>query len=376
MTQKFVEFVRKRNYVWVKELGQGACGRTVLLHDNVIDEYFVCKKYSPFHDQHQRELFDNFVREIKLLHEVYHQNIVRVFNYHLYPDKLTGYIVMEYIEGQDVEEYLRGNPEKISDVFLQTIKGFAHLEAKDILHRDVRPTNIMISNDGTVKVIDLGFGKRIKQSIDFDKSISLNWWCETPAEFMSDTYDFRTEIYFVGKLFEKILQEGNIGHFRYKGLLGRMCQHNPSQRVSSFFDVEKEIQSNRFEEIRFFGQELNIYRAFANAMTEHVTKIENGTKYIDDLDKIKTQLDATYRRFMLEEDAPDAAPIFQCFLNGAYYYRKQGFPVSAVEGFLSLLKSSDEEKQRIILANLHSRLDSINRYNQSKLDELDDDIPF
>lgn len=376
MTKKLVEFIRKRDYMLIKELGQGACGRTVLLHDDVIDEYFVCKKYSPINEQHQKELFENFVREIKFLHEVYHQNVVRVFNYHLYPDKFTGYILMEYIKGNDIEEYLQINPDKISDVFLQAIKGFAHLEARSILHRDIRPMNIMVCEDGTVKIIDLGFSKRVQQPIDFDKSISLNWWCEPPNEFESDIYDFRTEVYFVGKLFEKTIRELNISHFKYKSILGRMCQSDPSQRVESFFDVEKEIQNNRFDEIKFYGQELCSYRAFASAMTHHITKIENGTKYIDDLDKIKVQLDSAFRGFMLEDIAPDSAPVLRCFLNGAYYYRKEGFGVSVVEEFLSLLKSSDDEKQRIILANLHSRLDAIKRYAQPNFDDFDEDIPF
>lgn len=375
-TQRIVEFVRKRDYVFIKELGQGACGRTVLLHDDVLDEHFVCKKYSPFYEQHQRELFDNFVREIKLLHEVYHQNVVRVFHYYLYPEKFTGYIVMEYIQGKDIEEYLEVHPDKIGDVFLQAIKGFAHLEAKDILHRDVRPMNILVRDDGVVKIIDLGFGKRIKQSTDFDKSITLNWWCDPPTEFSTDTYDFRTEIYFVGKLFEKIIQEGSVGDFKYKNILDRMCQRNPEQRIGSFFDIEKEIQSNRFEEITFYGQELSSYRVFANEITEHLTKIENGTKYIDDLDKIKANLEAAYRCFMLETEAPDAAPILRCFLNGVYYYRKQGFSVSVVKQFLALLRSSDEEKQRIILANLHSRLDAVTRYKAPSFEDFDDDIPF
>ena len=147
-------------------------------------------------------------------------------------------------------------------------------------------------------------------------------------------------------------------------------------RSESFVDVEKEIQNDRFDEIKFYGAELNNYRAFANAMTGHITKIENGTKYIEDLDKIKTQLESAYRGFMLEEVAPDSAPILKCFINGAYYYRKEGFEVSVVEEFLSLLKSSDAEKQRIILANLHSRLDAVNRYSKSQFDDFKDDIPF
>jgi len=129
-----IPFLRRRDYVFVKALGQGACGETVLLRDDLIDSFFVCKKYSPFDESLRQELFKNFLREIKLLHEVHHQNVVRVFNYYVYPDKWTGYILMEYVEGNDVEEHLRSQPETVNEVFLQTIEGFAYLEACQILH--------------------------------------------------------------------------------------------------------------------------------------------------------------------------------------------------------------------------------------------------
>ena len=91
-----VEFLRKRDFQLVKELGAGACGKTVLLYDDVINEQFVCKKYAPHYPEHKEVLFKNFIHEIKLLHLIYHKNIVRVFNYYIYPEHHTGFIVMEY----------------------------------------------------------------------------------------------------------------------------------------------------------------------------------------------------------------------------------------------------------------------------------------
>ena len=73
-----IQFVRKKDYKFIKEMGRGACGITVLLHDEAINEYFVCKKYAPFNDNDKAELFSNFILEIKLLHQINHPNIVRV----------------------------------------------------------------------------------------------------------------------------------------------------------------------------------------------------------------------------------------------------------------------------------------------------------
>lgn len=376
MSGNVIEFVRKRNYVLVKELGQGACGRTVLLRDDVIDELFVCKKYSPYYEEYKQEFFNNFLREIKLLHDVYHQNVVRVFNYHLYPEKQTGYILMEYVDGSDLDAYASENPSALAEIFNQTIKGFCHLESRNILHRDIRPMNLMVTNDGTVKIIDLGFGKRVEVADDFDKSISLNWWCEPPNEFSEKSYNFATEVYFVGKLFERVIQDLSIENFPYRSIVRKMCQISPENRFASFLDVEREMLSNKLTEIVFFGQELSSYRAFANGLTKHVAKIENGTKYTDDHEKIVAKLEAAYRNFMLEDEAPDCAPVLRCFLNGGFRYLKSGFEVSCIKNFISLMKSSDDEKRRIILANIQSRLDAVERYEPRKFTDMDDDIPF
>ena len=373
MENSVIEFLRKRDYRLVRELGEGACGKTVLLHDDYIDEDYVCKKYSPYSEAERQELFAGFVREIKLLHRLYHPNVVRVFNYYLYPDQLTGYILMEFVDGTACDEYLTQAPEQVNEVFLQAVNGFGCLETNSILHRDVRPQNLMVTTDGQVKIIDLGFGKWAQKSKDFDKSIELNWWCEIPDEFASDVYDFRTEVYFVGKLFEKVIQEQNIEHFKYTGLLGRMCQRNPASRISSFVEIDKLIQTDRFSEIGFSDSERLAYRSFADSMVSHVTRIEQGARYVGDLDRIQAELDATYRRFMLEQTVPDAALVARCFIAGPYYLSRRGFPVWVVKAFVHLLKSTSPEKRRIIMANLHTRFDSVARYTEGP---PDDDIPF
>ena len=355
------------------ELGQGACGKTVLLQDEELNELFVCKKYVPYSEAYRIKLFANFKREIKLLHRVLHENVVRVFNYYLYPDNYAGYILMEYVEGLDIYDYLVSHPEKINEIFLQTLDGFRHLESNSILHRDIRAKNVLVRNDGVVKIIDLGFGKPVESSVDFDKSITLNWWCEVPDEFETKRYDFRTEVYFVGKLFEKIIQETGSKIFQYKKLLKAMCQRNPDIRIQSFVSADTQIQSDRFYEIDFSKSEVQAYRAFSQKLEEHVTKIETGAKYQSDIDRFQRELDDAYRSFMLEEAVPNAALIIRCLIDGAYYFRKSGFPVAIVKDFLHLFKSVGGEQKRTILANLHTKLSSIVRYSEKDEPE---DIPF
>jgi eukaryotic-like serine/threonine-protein kinase len=374
MTERLVEFLRKRDYLLIKELSEGSSGKTVLLKDDLIDQLFVCKKYHPYIESARESLYENFVREIKLMLFAYHPNVVRLYQYYLYPEQYAGFILMEYIEGQDIFEHLSAAPERASDIFLQVIEGFCHLESSGILHRDIRPTNILVRSDGTAKIIDLGFGKRVRQGQDYDRSAALNLWCAPPDEFHAGVYTFQTEVYFVGKLFEELITDLSISDFKFKHALHRMCKAKPSERIPTFAAVRKEMlrsDKGAGDEFDFSEQDLMIYRNFSEQLKSHITKIRHGVKYIDDPKVIISRLEEAYRCCMLEEYSPDAAPILRAFLAGMYWYHKANFPVPCLKSFIDFLKSCSYERQRIVLANLHSNLDAIERHL-----EPDDEIPF
>lgn len=375
MADQIVEFVRKKDLHFVQELGQGACGKTVILYDDIIDECFVCKKYSPIIEELKTTLFKNFIHEIKILHTLNHTNIVRVFNYYLYPDQLTGYILMELIKGRDIEEYISTNPEYITTIFEQVISGFQHLERNNVLHRDIRPQNILVSDEGVAKIIDFGFGKQVITPEDFDKSISLNWWCEVPADFQQHKYNFTTEVYFVGKLFKKIIEDGGIEEFSYKDILRRMCAHSSKDRIQSFISIRQEMLSGQFSDIEFNNHELQAYRAFADELDATIVRIEESAKYVNDPDDIIRKLENCYRRVMLEIQVPRNNIVIQCLLSGAFYFSSRHMiKVSAIKGFLDLMRGCSKEKKSIIINNLFTRLDARPRYDESA--DIDDEIPF
>ena len=79
---------------------------------------------------------------------------------------------------------------------------------------------------------------------------------------------------------------------------------------------------------------------------------------------------------MLEEYIPNNSVVLQCFINGTYYYSKQyGFRVDVLRAFLDFFRSSFREKKNIIIGNIQTKLDVVERYNQEVV-EFDDDIPF
>jgi serine/threonine-protein kinase len=282
---------------------------------------------------------------------------------------------MEYIEGDSIRDYLAKYPEMIHEIFLQVISGFEYLEENNVLHRDIRPANIMVRDDGILKIIDFGFGKQIQEEADYEKSVSLNWWYEKPLEFSDKVYNFKTEVYFIGKMFEEIIKENGIEKFKYRDLLDNMCEPNPVNRIKNFSDINKHIENDLFYEIGFEGNEHRAYLDFANSIEKHITKIESRAEYINDEERVIMALDNAYRSFMLEEFVPNAALVTNCFLKGQYYFKKKNFPVSVVKNFLHFIKSSSPEKKGIILSNLITRIDSLSRYD-GRYDIHKDDLPF
>lgn len=378
-----IEFNRPSKYTLLSYLGRGACGHTVHLRDEGMACEFVAKKYQPIISEDEDpvmffELLDRFREEARILFRLNHANIVRVFNFFDYIEHRTAYILMEFIAGTDVLSYLEVNPANANRVFEGVVDGFAHLESQGVLHRDIRPANILVDTTGTAKIIDFGFGKQINLSVDLDdrKSISLNWWCEIPPEFAEEVYDFQTEVYFVGKLFELAVMNGNLSEFKYISVLGLMCEKDRKRRIASFSEVQRVVLEGKFEEIRFTASEIAIYRKFADDLLKVVSSIQTDARLETDAARILKKLEDLYRMTMLEEALAAPEKLALIFINGAFRYKRNArVLVENMNLFIHLIRGMSEEKRSIVLENLLLRLQKIERESFND-NNLDDEIPF
>ncbi|NVJ47254.1 MAG: protein kinase family protein [Cytophagia bacterium] len=374
-----IKFIRSKDYKFIKNIGQGGTGKTVLLQDEIINEQFICKKYSPFYIDTPSSFFEYFKEEIKLLHLAYHKNIVRVYNYYLYPENHTGFILMEYIEGEKIDHFIESNPERLNNIFEQAISGFEYLESSKILHRDIRPENIIISKTGELKIIDFGFGKKaVLENESFNKSLSLNWRYARPNEFNQDVYDFKTEIYFLGKLFEEIIKDNHLVNFGYKKVLDSMCNPDYEERIDSFFNVRRQLSTSKTSKADFNTKEKEAYREFAHLLINMLGRIDLDSKYKTDIDKIISNLSSIHQNSILEEFIFNTSLIPTCFIEGNFsFYPNESFHVSTLEDFIKLLTTSTMDKRKIIMNNLWQRFDSIRQDPPSDYDNIDDDsLPF
>lgn len=149
---QIIPFTRYKNYEFVKLLNAGGTGKTILMRDPTINKLFVCKKYDPQQKEYEQEFYNRFIEEIKIMYSVYDNSIVRIYDYFLYPEYKTGYIIMEYINGDNIEEYFEiADEENINSVFVQIINAFSYLEQHNILHRcHTTATNIFSFNSITI----------------------------------------------------------------------------------------------------------------------------------------------------------------------------------------------------------------------------------
>jgi hypothetical protein len=141
-------------------IGRGGMGALFRGHDPVLDREVAIKTmladFSRDEDGRAR-----FYREARAAARLQHRNIVTLFDFG--DDEGTPYIVMEFLHGQTVAEYCRGgtrlSADRVLDIGAQLCTGlhFAHL--RGVVHRDIKPPNIWLNDDGGVKLLDFGIAK-------------------------------------------------------------------------------------------------------------------------------------------------------------------------------------------------------------------------
>ncbi len=144
-------------------LGQGAMGVVYLANDPEIERPVAIKTVRPeaMRGESAGEIEARFLKEAKLAGRLQHPSIVTVYD--VGRDRDVCFIAMEYVEGKPLTRYLRASDAlpltaKIG-IIRQVAEALAHAHERGVLHRDIKPGNILIAKDGRVKVTDFGIGK-------------------------------------------------------------------------------------------------------------------------------------------------------------------------------------------------------------------------
>jgi len=141
-------------------------------------------------------------REAQSVAKLHHENILEIFDYSG-PDSPSSYIVTEFIDGQTLKDFLAAHPiaypEIAALVAVEVGSALAHAHAAGIIHRDVKPENVMIRKDGLLKLMDFG----IAQVVDLQRMTVTGQLLGSPAYMAPELIegkplDFRTDVFAVG----------------------------------------------------------------------------------------------------------------------------------------------------------------------------------
>ncbi|MBL1230314.1 protein kinase family protein [Enterococcus sp. BWB1-3] len=374
-----VEFNQSKFFKFIRELGSGGTGVTNLFKDETTDTLFAIKKYQPSksNSEYEEDFYLRFVDEIKILFQLSHPNIVRVYNYYLYPQYTLGYLQMEYIEGVPIDEYVDNNIVDLNQLFRSVIDAFVCLEDNNILHRDIRPANIMVDNDGQIKVIDFGFSK-ILDSDNSENSIYLNWPAtEFPNEVInSNEYTSQTEIYFLGYLFRKLIQLDSNEDFKFSNVLEKMCEVDSKNRYENFENISADIAKGVLSNMSFTEEEKNIYLNMAESLMGIIIRFYGKFTPAIEVNKVLNDLEIVLKSSILEDFIQNNDLLVEAFVDNSYTCSSNHYiRVSTVEKFYRMFLNSDYQKKKIILENLKMRLSKID-IRKDPFDFSDDDLPF
>ncbi|WP_337174372.1 serine/threonine-protein kinase [Paludisphaera sp.] len=145
-------------YIILDRIGSGSMGRVYKAHHQLMDRVVALKIIAPEIASNER-VAARFQREMRLVGRLDHPNVVRAFD----ADRANRvlYIVMEYVPGESLGDRLRRGPvpaPEMIDYAAQAAMGLAHAHAQGMVHRDVKPSNILVDRDKKVKLLDLGLG--------------------------------------------------------------------------------------------------------------------------------------------------------------------------------------------------------------------------
>ena len=160
-TRQYTSNLLDGKYEIVERLGAGGMGQVFKATHKYLGATRVIKVVHPQIVENQ-DAQDRFLREARAATKVTHPNVAAMYDFAALPDG-SNYMVSEFIDGENLAQKLRARgtlpPKEALKIIIQTLNGLEAIHKAGIVHRDVSPENIMLTRDGTVKIIDLGVAK-------------------------------------------------------------------------------------------------------------------------------------------------------------------------------------------------------------------------
>ncbi|NQT79940.1 MAG: protein kinase [Candidatus Aminicenantes bacterium] len=259
-------------YQVIEELGRGGMGTVFKVIDTEINEKVALKIIRPEIAADKRTI-ERFQNEIKLARMISHKNVCRM--YHFSKEEDTYYIVMEYVQGESLKSMIRMTKQlslgTAVNIAKQVCEGLSEAHRLGVVHRDLKPQNIMIDQDGNARIMDFGIARSLKAKGITGPGVMVGTPdYMSPEQVEGKEADQRSDIYSLGI----ILYEMATGKVPFDGdtSLSIMVKHkneipqNPrkintqipdtlSRLILKCLDKKKE---KRYQNVEELHEELNV----------------------------------------------------------------------------------------------------------------------
>jgi eukaryotic-like serine/threonine-protein kinase len=191
----------------IEELGAGGMGIVYRAYDKQVGEEIALKILHPEIALDERTV-DRFRNEIKLARRISHRNVCRM--HELHEDGKTLFITMEYVSGQDLKGLIRETKGltagKAISIAKQAAEGLCEAHSLGVIHRDLKPQNIMVDKEGSAKIMDFGIARSLRAAgMTAEGMIIGTPEYMAPEQVEGLEADQRTDIYAMGAiLFEMV----------------------------------------------------------------------------------------------------------------------------------------------------------------------------
>ncbi|MDZ4201365.1 MAG: serine/threonine-protein kinase [Gallionella sp.] len=196
-------------YEIIDELGQGAMGIVYKAVDPLIDRILAIKTISLSLAKDEKDDYEQrFYQEAKAAGRLNHPNIVTVYD--VGKSGEVAYIAMEFLQGRELRDLLdegqRLPVAQVIDYAMQVAQGLAYAHEHGIVHRDVKPANIMVVRDGLVKITDFGIARMASSTVRTQVGIVLGSpKYMSPEQVLGKSIDQRSDIFSLGVMLYEML---------------------------------------------------------------------------------------------------------------------------------------------------------------------------
>ena len=259
------------HFVIREQIGIGGMSRVFRATDTALKRDVALKILNRQCSNDKRRV-DQFEHEARVTAAISHPNVVKVYSAGW--DQGYFYIAMELVRGGSLEESIRQEKRlseaRILAVAVETARGLKAAQAAGLIHRDIKPGNILFADDGTAKIVDFGLALMVKAGQNADKELWATPYYVPPEKLEGGTEDHRSDLYSLGAtLFHAVLgrppcatdtnsleelralkavtvklttAESALVSSETAALLGRTLEKNPEDRYASYDEFIKHAQ--------------------------------------------------------------------------------------------------------------------------------------